>query len=88
MTTQTLVILIAIVVVAGAFRVGFYNDSWGYAPVGILMAILIVLLVWAVVTGRTPSTTGADIRAGVQETGHELKEVGRDAADSVRKAVQ
>ena len=88
MATETSILLIVIIVVAGAFRVGFYNDTWGYAPIGMLMTILVVLLLWTVLTGRTPGTATADLKAGVQEAGQELKEVGRTTADSIRKTIQ
>jgi hypothetical protein len=56
-----------------------YSKSWGYRPTGVLTVLLVVFLVWAIAGGRPlfRRTVGQDIKA-----------VGHDVADSVKRAVR
>ncbi len=78
MTIETLLFIIVILLVIGALPTWPHSRSWGYAPTGILALLLIIFLVWAV----------AGDRPLFRSTGEDLKEAGRDVADSIRHAVQ
>lgn len=87
MSTETLLLLIIIILIAGIIPVWPYSKSWGYAPTGILGLLLVVFLIWAIAADRPLfDSAGNDLEDTVQEAGQELKEVGRDVADSVRDA--
>lgn len=89
MTNETLLLIVLIILILGALPAWPYSTSWGYAPTGGLAVVLIVLLIWASVEGRPLfRSTSEDLRATVQDTGHDLQSAGRDAADSIRHAVQ
>jgi len=79
MSTETLLLLIAIVLVVMALPAWPHSKSWGYRPTGILTVLLVVFLIWAI-AGRRPlfrRTVGQDIRSA-----------GHDMADSVRDVVR
>ena len=79
MSTETLLLFIIIALVVVAIPAWPYSKSWGYMPTGALTVLLVAFLVWAIV-GERPlfkRTVGDDIR-----------DAGRDVADSVRRAVQ
>lgn len=78
MTIETLLLLVIIVLIAGAIPAWPHSQSWGYAPTGILSLLLIVFLIWAIV-GNRPLFRSA---------GQDLKAAGRNVADSVRDAVR
>ncbi len=84
MSIETILLLLLIVVVIGVF----YDSSWGYAPISILAALLIILLVWTLYTGKTPRGATEDIKDRLQETGGELKEMGHEAAESIKDVVK
>ena len=90
MTTETLLVLVLLVLVLGALPTWPYSTSWGYAPTGVLTLLLVFLLIWAVAGGRPlfRSGTRQEVKTAVQDVGQDLKSVGRDAADSIRNAVQ
>ncbi|GEM_PF-243950 len=89
MTTETLLLLIVLLLVVGALPSWPYSKSWGYAPTGVLTLLLVVFLVWAIAGGRPLfRSSGQGIQATVEEAGQDLKAAGRDVADSVRDAVQ
>ncbi|MDO8580924.1 MAG: DUF3309 family protein, partial [Candidatus Omnitrophota bacterium] len=48
MTTETVLLLIIIVVLAGALPAWPHSRSWGYAPTGVLTLLLVVFLIWAI----------------------------------------
>jgi len=79
MSNETLLLFIVIALVVIALPAWPYSKAWGYAPTGVLSVLLVVFLIWAIAGGRPlfRSTVGQDIR-----------DVGRDAADSIRRAVQ
>lgn len=47
MTTNTLLLIILILLLVGALPVYPYSRGWGYYPSGILTAVLVVILVLA-----------------------------------------
>jgi len=76
MSTETLLLLIIVALIVVALP---YSKSWGYTLTGVSAFLLVVFLVWAI-AGQPPilrRTVGDDIR-----------DAGRDVADSVRRAVQ
>ena len=83
MSTETLLLLVLIVVVAGTLPSWPYSKSWGYAPTSVLTVLLVVFLVWAVAGGR-PLFRGSGT---MHDAGQDLKSAGRDVADSVRRTV-
>jgi hypothetical protein len=65
------------------------NQTWGNAPVGIFTVLLIIFLIWAFSGDRHFFRhIGNDLKASVQDAGHDLKESGRDVADSIRRTAQ
>jgi len=75
--TSLLFIILAFVVVS--LPAWPYSKSWGYTPIGVLTVLLVIFLIWAI-AGERPlfrRTVGDDIR-----------DAGRDVADSIRDAVQ
>lgn len=47
MSTNTLLLIILILLLAGALPVYPYSRAWGYYPSGILTVVLVVVLVFA-----------------------------------------
>ncbi len=89
MTNETVLLLILLILVLGALPTWSYSSSWGYAPTGVLTLVLVVLVIWVLAEGRPLfRSNGNDIKATVQDAGNDLKTMGREAADSIRKTVQ
>ena len=89
MSTEALLLLIIIILLAGGLPVWPHSQSWGYAPTGVLTLLLVIFLIWIIAGGRPLfRSSGQDIEKTVQDAGEELKSVGRDAANSIRHAVQ
>lgn len=89
MTTETLLLFVLIVLIAGILPAWPYSRSWGYAPTGVFTILLVVFLIWAIAGGRPFfRSSGSNIEATVQEAGQDIKAAGRDVADSIRDAVQ
>ena len=88
MSTETLMLLIVILLVVGTLPAWPHSRSWGFGPTGILSILLIVFIVWAVAENRPlfRSSPAADIDSAIHEVGHDLKAIGREAADTVRDA--
>ncbi len=82
MSTETLLLIVLIVVVIGALPTWPYSKPWGFAPTGILTLLLLVFIVWAIAGGRPL------FRSSMSDAGHELKAAGRDVAESIRHTVQ
>jgi len=78
-TIETLLLIVLIVFLVGALPAWSYSKPWGYAPTGILTLVLIIFLVWAIAGGRPL------FRNSVEQ---DLKQTGRDAAASIRHAVE
>jgi len=89
MSTETLLLLILIVIVVGALPSWPYSRAWGYAPTGVLTIMLVVFLIWAITQDRPlfRSSPASDIESAVQEAGQDIKAAGRDVADSIRDTV-
>ena len=65
------------------------SKSWGYAPSGLFILVLIILLVWLFGGGRPFfSNSGRSIQDGVHDVGQDIKSAGRDAASSIRRTVE
>ena len=89
MTNESLLLLVLIILILGVLPAWPYSGSWGYGPTGGLTFVLVILLIWVLVEGRPLfRSTGEDLKAAVQDTGHDLQSAGRDAADSIRHTVQ
>lgn len=89
MTTETLLLIILIVFLAGAFPSWPHSKSWGYAPTGVLTILLVIFLVWAIAGGRPLfRSSDRDIETTVQDVGQDLKAAGRDVGDSIRRTVE
>ena len=79
MSNETIILLVLLVLVLGVLPAWPHSNEWGYRPTGVLTIFLIIFLIWAVADHRPlfRSSVGSDI-----------KQTGRDAADSIRRAVQ
>lgn len=89
MTTETLVLLIIIVFLAGTLPAWPHSKSWGYAPTGVLTVLLVIFVTWAIAEERPLLRSSArDVKTTVQDAGQDLKAAGRDVADSIRDTVQ
>ncbi|MBF0490032.1 MAG: DUF3309 domain-containing protein [Candidatus Omnitrophica bacterium] len=78
MSAETLIFVLVIVLLIGALPAWPHSRSWGYAPTSILTVLLAVFLIWAI----------AGDRPLFRSAGNDLKSIGRDAGDSIRRAVQ
>ncbi|HBG60668.1 MAG: hypothetical protein A2306_01585 [Omnitrophica WOR_2 bacterium RIFOXYB2_FULL_38_16] len=79
MSTETLLLFIILAFVVVALPAWPYSKSWGYTPTGVLTVLLVIYLIWAI-AGERPlfkRTVGDDIR-----------DAGRDVADTIRDTVQ
>jgi len=56
----------------------------------ILLLLVLIILIWVLAEGRPlfRSTNNEDLRATIQDAGHDLQSAGRNVADSIRGAVQ
>lgn len=89
MSTETVLLLIIVVILAGALPTWPHSKSWGYAPSGVFTLLLFVFLIWAIAGGRPLfRNSGQDIKVTVQDAGQDLKAAGRDVADSIRRTVE
>ncbi len=63
---------------------------------GGLLLVLVLIVVWMMLEGRPlfrgtgldTHNTAADVNAAVHDIGHDLQTAGRNAADTIRNAVQ
>ena len=88
MTTETLLLLVIILILAGALPAWPYSKAWGYAPMSVLSFLLIVFVIWAIAADRPLFRRSGSISSTVEEAGQDLKAAGRDVADSIRDTVQ
>ena len=89
MTTETILLLVLIIFIVGSLPTWPHSKSWGYTPTGIATLILVVFLVWAIAGGRPIfRSSGRDLSSTAQDLGQDIKTASRDAADSVKRAVQ
>ena len=79
MSTETVLLLLVIVLIVVALPAWPHSKSWGYRPTGVLTVLLVIFLIWAIAGGRPlfRSSLGQDIRS----TGH-------DVGDSLKRAVR
>jgi hypothetical protein len=88
-TTETMLVVLLIVLIAGALPAWPYSKPWGYAPTGILTILLVVFAVWAISNNRPLfKRSEQGIKAAAQDIGEDLKAAGRDAAETVRNTVK
>lgn len=78
MSTETVLLFILIALVVVALPTWPYSKSWGYAPTSVLSVLLVAFLIWAI-AGERPLFRGS--------VGDDIRDAGRDVADSVRDAV-
>lgn len=88
MSNEALIVILLVVLVVGALPAWPYSKSWGYGPTGLLAAVLIALVLWAMMGGRDLKSPGQELKSDVRETGEDLRDLGREAAEGLRKAVQ
>jgi hypothetical protein len=79
MSTETLLLLIVIVLIVLALPTWPHSKEWGYAPTSVLTVALIIFLIWAIAGGRPLFR---------HSLGHDMRQAGEDAADSMRRAVR
>ena len=77
MTIENLLLITIIVLLVSALPLWPHSRQWGYTPTGVLGVVFIVFLLW-VLMGNKPTTN----------VGHDIKNLGRDVADSVRDVVK
>ena len=89
MTTETLLLVILLIMLVGAFPSWPYSRSWGAAPSAVFSVLLIIFLVW-IFAGDRPlfRSSSGNIETTIQDAGREIKSTGRDVADSIRDVVQ
>lgn len=90
MTTETLIFLVVLIVLIGALPAWPYSRGWGYSPTGIIAVVLVAVLIWGMSGDRSlfRSSPRDEVRDTVRDTADDIKDLGRDAADSIRKTVQ
>lgn len=89
MTTESILLLILIILLLGALPSWPYSSSWGYGPTGGLTVLLVILLVWVLVAQRPLfRSTAEDLKVTAQDAGQDLQDAGRNAAATIRQAVQ
>jgi hypothetical protein len=87
MSTETLLLIIMIMLLVGIWPVWPHSKSWGYAPTGALTFLVVIFVIWALVGDRPLFRRSGNVENAVQNAGHDIKAAGRDVADSVRDAV-
>lgn len=92
MSTELLIgIIVAALLIALILPTWPYSQSWGYAPTGTLLVVVILIVIfWSIPNNGTSfhRSVGADLKSDVRAVGQDLKAVGRDAAEGIRDAVQ
>ena len=79
MSTETLLLFIAIFLVIVALPAWPYSKSWGYRPMSVLTVLLIIFLVWAI-AGNRPLFRNS--------LGNDIKSAGHDMGNAVKRAVR
>jgi hypothetical protein len=89
MSTETLLLIVVIILLAGALPLWPHSRSWGYAPSGVLTLLLVIFVIWALAGDRPlfRSHSGHSLQDAAQNAGDDIKEAGHDVASSVRRAV-
>ena len=86
MSTETILLLILLIILFGALPAWPHSKSWGYAPTGALTLVLVVFLIWAIAGGRPLFRSSGS--QTLSDAGHDIRAAGRDLSDSVRRTVQ
>ena len=73
MSTETLLLLIVVVLVVGVLPSWPYSKSWGYAPTSAFTLLLVLFLIWAIASDRP-----------LFRSGHDFRSMGHDMSDSIR----
>ena len=70
MSNETLFLIFTIFLVIISLPTWGYSKSWGYKPTGVLTAMLVLFVVWAIIAGRPlfRHSVAQDIRT----TGHDM----------------
>ena len=79
MSIETIVLIMALVLLVGSWPAWPHSKSWGYGPTGVFTVLLVIFLVWAIAGGRPLFR---------RSWGDDIRSAGHDAGDSVRRAVQ
>jgi hypothetical protein len=77
MSTETLLLIIILILLVGALPSWSYSRQWGYAPSGFFSIVLVVLLIFVVTSHREVRNSSGDRLQG------DLQQVGQDAKDAV-----
>ncbi len=89
MSTETALLIVIIVILAGVLPFWDHSKSWGFAPSGVFSLVLIIFLIWALGGGRPLfGSSGHSLKDGVHEAGPDIKSAGRDVASSIRRTVE
>ena len=88
MSIEYWLLLIAVIMLLSALPLWPYSRQWGYTPMGVLGIILIALILWTIAGNRRTTTVGEDIRDGMEDAAHEVKDLGQDVKHSVRDMVK
>ncbi|MDP8266410.1 MAG: DUF3309 domain-containing protein [Candidatus Aceula meridiana] len=79
MSTETLLLFVIIALVFVALPAWPHSKAWGYKPMGILTILLVAYLIWAI-AGERPLFRKTSL-------GDDIRNTGRDVADSIRDTV-
>ena len=88
MTTETLIVVLLIVLIVGAVPTWPYSRSWGYGPSGLLVVLLVVAFIWAANGGHVNRSSGDRLSSDMQKVGDDMRDVGQKTADSLRNVVR
>jgi hypothetical protein len=93
MTTETMLFIGMIILLAVLLPTWPYSRSWGYGPTGILTVVLVVFIFWALAGNRplfrsSGQDVGQDIKELGRDAGQGVKEMGRDVGDSIKRTVR
>jgi hypothetical protein len=98
MSTETVVVIVMVLLILAALPSWPHSRDWGYGPSGVLMVIGVIVLAFLLFgdggfRGRggdadvsRPAGRGADIEGAAEEVGDGLKEAGRDIKRTVQDA--
>jgi predicted ABC-type exoprotein transport system permease subunit len=79
MSSEAFLLFVVIALVVLALPVWSHSKSWGYAPAGVLMIVLAILLIWTIAEKRP--LFRHSLRDDFRTMGHDMK-------DSFRRATR
>jgi energy-coupling factor transporter transmembrane protein EcfT len=89
MSAETIILIMLIVLFAGALPLWPHSRSWNYMPTGLMVLILAVFLMWSLSTERPLfRNSSPNIKTTVQDVGDDIRSTGRDVAASIRRTVE